>query len=103
MNDVTLRHLLDLLRKSERTGTWQYSAFLSPAEQEELLCSPEAAKYSFFFTGGQEAAERKILAAGREDNGPAQPPISVIAVMPKSEKYAEQLTHRDYLGSILGL
>ena len=102
-NEATLRHLLDLCRKSERTGTWQYSAFLSPAEQEELLRSPEAAGYLFFLTGGQEAAERKILAAGREEDGQPQPPISVIAVRPKSEKYAEQLTHRDYLGAILGL
>ena len=27
----------------------------------------------------------------------------MIAVKPKSEKYAEELTHRDYLGAILGL
>ena len=104
MSDVTLRHLLDLCRRSERTGTWQYSAFLSPAEQEELLRSPEAAGYSFFLTGGYEAAERKILAAGREaENGPPEPPVSVVAVTPKSEKYAEELSHRDYLGAILGL
>ena len=103
-NDATLRHLLDLCRKSEKTGAWQYSAFLSPAEQDGLLRCPEAAGFSFFLTGGYEAAERKILAAGNEEeNGPAEPPVSVIAVSPKSEKYAEELTHRDYLGAILGL
>ena len=103
-NDATLSHLLDLCRRSEKTGTWQYSAFLSPAEQEDLLRSPKAAAYPFFLTGGNEAAERKILAAGREEEaGPADPPISVIAVNPKSTKYAEELTHRDYLGAILGL
>ena len=104
MSDVTLRHLLDLCRRSEKTGTWQYSAFLSPAEQEELLRSPETAGYSFFLTGGYEAAERKILAAGtEEESGPAEPPVSVVAVTPRSEKYAEELSHRDYLGAILGL
>ena len=103
-NDATLRHLLDLCRKCEKTGTWQYSAFLSPAEQDDLLRCPEAAGFSFFLTGGYEAAERKILAAGNEEeNGQAAPPVSVIAVSPKSEKYAEELTHRDYLGAILGL
>ena len=30
-------------------------------------------------------------------------PACVIAVRPKSEKYAEDLSHRDYLGAILGL
>ena len=103
-NDVMIRHLQDLCRKSEKTGTWQYSAFLSPAEQDDWLCSREAADFSFFLTGGYENAERKILAAGsEEDMGPAKPPVTVVAVRPKSAKYAEELTHRDYLGAILGL
>ena len=103
-NDATLRHLLDLCLRSEKTGIWQYSGFLSPAEQEELLRCPESAGCPFFLTGGYEAAERKILAAGREEEaGPPDPPVSMIAVTPKSEKFAEELTHRDYLGAILGL
>ena len=103
-NDVMLRHLLDLCRRNERTGLWQYSAFLSPAEQDDLLRSPEASGYSFLLTGGYEGAERRILAAGSEaESGPPEVPLSVIAVRPKSDKYAEDLTHRDFLGSALGL
>ena len=103
-NDVTLRHLLDLCRKSEKTGTWQYSGFLSPAEQDDLLTSREAAGFPYFLDGGYENAERKILAAGNEEEaGPPDLPVRVIAVRPKSDKYAEDLTHRDYLGAILGL
>lgn len=103
-NDVMLRHLQDLCRKSERAGTWQYSAFLSLAEQDDWIRSREAAGFSFFLTGGYENAERKILAAGSEEEmGPAEPPVTVVAVHPKSVKYAEELTHRDYLGAILGL
>ena len=103
-NDVTLRHLLDLCRKSEKTGTWQYSGFLSPAEQDDLLTSREAAGFPYFLDGGYENAERKILAAGNEEEaGPPDLPVRVIAVRPKSDKYAEALTHRDYLGAILGL
>ena len=103
-NDVMLRHLLDLCRKSEKAGSWQYSGFLSPAEQDDLLRSRDAAAFSFFLTGGYENAERKILAAGNEEEfGRAEPPLTVIEVRPKSEKYAEELSHRDYLGAILGL
>ena len=103
-NDAMLRHLLDLCRKSEKTGLWQYSGFLTPAEQDDLLSCAEAAGYSFFLTGGYEGAERKILAAGDEaEMGPPEAPLSVIAVAPKSDKFAEELTHRDYLGAILGL
>ena len=102
--EVTIRHLLDLCRKSERTGSWQYSAFLSPAEQDDWLGSREAAGCRYFFTGGHECAERRILVAGDEtEAGPPELPLSVIAVRPKNGKYAEKLTHRDYLGAILGL
>ena len=104
MNDAPLRHLLDLIARSERTGKWCYSGFLSQAEQEDLLRCPEAAGASYFLTGGYEDAERKILAAGNEEEaGPAEPPIRVIAVEPRSRRFAEELTHRDYLGAILGL
>ena len=101
---MMLRHLLDLCRKSEKTGSWQYSGFLSPAEQDDLLMSREAAGFSFQLLGGYTQAERKILAAGNEEEmGPPEPPICVVAVVPKSEKFAEELSHRDYLGAILGL
>ena len=103
-DEVMLRHLLDLFRKSEKTGIWLYSGFLSPAEQQDLLCSREAAAFSFRLCGGYENAERKILAAGDEtESGPPEPPVSVIAVNPRSARFAEELTHRDYLGAVLGL
>lgn len=103
-NDVTLRHLLDLCRKSEKTGRWQYSGFLSLAEQDDLLRDREAAGFPFRLCGGYEQAERKILAAGDEaEMGPPEPPVQVVAAAPKSDKYAEDLTHRDYLGAVLGL
>ena len=102
--DVKTRHLLDLLRKSEKTASWQYSSFLSPAEQEDLLRDPEAMRFPFILTGGYENAERKILSAGDEESfGPPDPPSRVIAVAPKSSRFAEDLTHRDYLGTVLGL
>ncbi len=102
--DPVIRHLLDLCRKSDRTGIPQYSGFLSTAEQDDFLHCTETAGMPFFFTGGYETAERRILAAGHtEQDENADIPISVISVTPISEKYAEELTHRDYLGSILGL
>ena len=99
------RHLLDLCRKSDRTGAWMYSGFLSPAEQEDFIRCPDAARFDWRFDGGYETAERKILAAGNEDapGCPPDPPIRVISVRPASRKFAENLTHRDYLGAVLNL
>ena len=99
------RHLLDLCRRSDRTLSWVYSGFLTPAEQENFIRCPEAARFDWCFAGGYEAAERKLLAAGNESltGCPPDPPIRVIAVAPVSAKYAENLSHRDYLGAILSL
>ena len=99
------RHLLDLCVRSERTGAWVYSGFLTPAEQEDFLRCPESARYDFTFEGGYEAAERKLLVAGSAGAAgyPPDPPVSVIAVKPASQKFAEDLSHRDYLGAILNL
>ena len=103
--DEMNRHLLDLCRRSDRIGDWAFSGFLSPAEQADFLRCPEVGGYSFSFHGGYEAAERKIMIAGSEAQigYPAAPPICVIAVEPVSVKFAEDLTHRDYLGAILNL
>ena len=103
-NETAVRHLLDLCRKNDRTGIWQYSGFLTPAEQDDFLRCPEAARFSFRMAGGHEAAERRILAVGDEEiSGEPDLPIRVVEIRAKSEKYAEELTHRDYLGAILGL
>ena len=103
-NDAVLRHLLDLCRKGEKTGCWQYSAFLTPAEQDDLLRSPDAAGYSFRFLGGYEDAERRILAAGDEEAaGKPVIPVRLVRAEPRSVKFAENLSHRDYLGALLAL
>ena len=98
-------HLLDLCVRSERAGIWSYSGFLSLAEQDDFIRCPESALYKYSFDGGYEAAERKLLVAGSTDavGYPSDPPVSVIAVKPASSKFAEDLSHRDYLGAILNL
>ena len=104
-SDLVIRHLMDLCRKSEKISAWQYSGFLSPAEQDAFLRQPEAGRFSFQFLGGYDGAERRILAAGDEAyfGFPAEAPIAVVEVAPLSLKFAEDLTHRDFLGAILGL
>lgn len=100
-----LRHLQDLCRKADTVGQWQYSGFLTPAEQQEMIRFGRNSGLAFSFDGGYPGAERRILLAGREDlmGYPPEPPLAALRVQPLSEKYAEDLTHPDYLGAILGL
>ena len=104
-SDPLLRHLEDLCRQADARGMWRYSGFLSPAEQEDFRRSSSFPADLVHFWGGYESAERRLLGAGSEALFDVPPtwPVSVVRVSPLSPKFAEPLTHRDYLGSILGL
>jgi len=103
---IETRHLLDLRERAERYGTYTFSGFLSLAEQDELLraAGPGPGAYLKLY-GGFEGAERKIAVFGSEkDFGfPPEYPVRAVRIDPVSEKYGEDLSHRDYLGAILAL
>ena len=105
MMNETLRHLTDLYRRAEKQNMYTYSGFLSPAEQAAFLAAAPRGGISYAFEGGAPAAERRILIFGSENDFgfPPEPTLTVLAVRPVSEKFAETLTHRDYLGAVLGL
>lgn len=55
-------------------------------------------------TGGNNYAERKIaIFSPMEIYYQEEIPVSIIKIAPKNSKYADNLTHRDYLGAILNL
>ncbi len=92
----------ELYNRSQNRGIYCYSEFLNLHEQT-VLCNEM--KYGYTLYGGYEESERKIAVFGTEDDFgyPAQPPIKIIRVSPLSEKFSDDLTHRDFLGSVLGL
>ena len=82
---------------------YTYSRFLTLAEQDTLLGMTFPISVSL--DGGYDGAERRIAVFGSEDDlgYAAEPPLAFIEIAPVSEKFAEPLTHRDHLGSVLGL
>ena len=73
------------------------------AEQDILLGMRDLAP--FFLYGGYDGAERRIACFGSEDEFgfASEPPCVCIAVEPLSLKFAEKLTHRDFLGALMSL
>ncbi len=92
----------ELFNRSKNRGIYFYSDFLNTYEQTILYSE---IKYGYTLYGGYEDAERKIACFGDErDMGyPPAPPISIICIEPLSAKFSDQLTHRDFLGSLIGL
>lgn len=81
-----------------------YSDFMNLNEQtifHSLVKEFPPVRYRL--TGGYEPSERKIVcflpSYWEEDS----PPISVIKIMPLNQKFADSLTHRDYLGAVMNL
>ncbi|MGN0355452.1 MAG: RNA-binding protein [Muricoprocola sp.] len=102
------KRLSDLAVRADRKNIVLYSDFLN---LNELNIFHSCAKdLSFIKTrtfGGYEMAERQIIAFIPDalfcEPGNDDYPIRVLRIEPSSKKYAEELTHRDYLGTILGL
>ncbi len=93
----------DLAKRSFSRGCWEFSEFLTLYEQDILLSIPLDVPMSLH--GGFPTAERKIAAFGSEDfcGWAEEVPIVCIKVAPLMQKFADPLTHRDFLGSILSL
>ncbi len=87
----------ELYDRGETRSCAVYSDFLTLAEQDVLLSTVPSAE----LWGGYPAAERKLACFG-EAYG-AEPPCVWLKIEPRQQKFADKLTHRDFLGSILGL
>ncbi len=99
------RRLLDLAQTAYKRGIVTYSDFLNLNELN--IFQGIRPKLSYLVTdcfGGYELAERQI-AAFIPDALVFCPeyPIVCLKLSPLQEKFAEKLTHRDYLGAVLNL
>jgi RNA-binding protein YlmH len=96
----------ELARRAFIRESYAYSEFLTLAEQDVLTKMAFAPGLApFALEGGYPAAERKVACFGDErKNGYAQePPIVCVAVSPVHQKFADTLTHRDFLGALMAL
>ena len=104
MDTVFLNRLRDLSEKSDKNSRFTFTEFLSLDEQSALK-SIECDLCPFTLFGGCVGCERvvarfgNVLEFGYEENFP----ITVIKIQPKLKKFADELTHRDFLGAIMNL
>lgn len=100
------RRLKDLADKSFRQNIYTFSSFLGLAELEIYY---RMEKELFFahpaLFGGDEEAERKMVRFGSpEEFGYEETyPITCLHVKPLLAKFADKLSHRDFLGALMNL
>ena len=106
-DDALLARMLDKYELWQRDGRMQYTRFLT--ERDRLCCVPvlrELGADEAFFWGGYDEAERTalILPARWQDaeslKRSEESPVAVIRALWKS---GADLSHRDFLGALMGL
>ena len=98
--DILEKRFIELAERAEERCYITFSDFLNMEEKSLLESLKLNTPYCFF--GGYDTAERCVAAFGFgcED---AAFPVSIIKAEPVSHKFADKLTHRDFLGSLMGL
>lgn len=91
---------------SERTQTrsiYTASEFMTLSEQSVAL-EPEL-PCKMRLVGGYDEAERRLAFFGSlaELGWEETPPISIVEAQPLNPKFADELSHRDYLGALMSL
>ncbi len=103
-NDLALRRrFTELADRAETRRQLIFSDFLNINEQSILQSTRLQTKYMLF--GGYTNAERKVACFGTADAEEVaeNAPFMLLKVSPAVQKFADALTHRDFLGSILAL
>lgn len=103
-NDTELlkKRFQELSSRADARGICVFSEFLNLYEQSLLKCEIRG---GYELIGGHENPERCVacfLPYG-EKLYEAESPIQIVKISPRSKKFADDLTHRDFLGSVLGL
>ncbi|MCQ2529860.1 MAG: YlmH/Sll1252 family protein [Lachnospiraceae bacterium] len=104
--EFLIKRIYDLADTSLSRQTYTYTNFLSPLEQDYFLsCSSDFSSVGCQLWGGASSCLRKLIIFGSEDNigYPLPSPIRILHIAPKAAKFAEELSHRDYLGSLMAL
>lgn len=92
----------ELSDRAQNRDCYAYSEFLTLAEQSLLRSVRYESEVILY--GGAATAERQIACfKGMDCCYDEDPPVVCISISPLVQKFADELTHRDFLGSLIGL
>lgn len=99
------KRIEELAKRAERTGTYTYTDFMGQGDLASFLDYAQSINVPYRIYGGYDEAERGMIIFGNEEmcSYTEDPPIKLIKILPRGAKYAEKLTHRDYLGALINL
>ena len=113
MENLLGKRIVDLYKQSDRNNAFYFTDFLTPADaaeaegivRAETGAPMDAVRHMITAFGGAEGAERVMLRFGNPDlfGYEVEFPIVTVKIEPLNAKFADALTHRDYLGAMMNL
>ena len=99
----TINRYMELLKRSDAQGIYTYTEFHSP--HGAALAYRIAREPVLKLWGGMEHAQRVVIRFGNPEEllYEEEFPIKLLRVSPLQKKFSDDLTHRDFLGSVIGL
>lgn len=107
--ELTEKRLAELAGRAFHNNYYTYTPFLGLAELSILDTAKRTRKemsgVKVYLYGGADGCERVVAAFGDEEAFGYSPEFSIIClkIEPVMQKFADKLTHRDFLGSIMNL
>ena len=97
-----IKRARELEERSLARGIYTRTAFLTEGEQAVLA---ECRSLHYTLVGGYEEAERRLALFGSEEElyYPWESEIVLLKIEPKDQKFADDLSHRDFTGALLNL
>ena len=96
----------ELAEKSFQQGIFTFTGFLGLGDQDVFWKEEAKLRYAgYSLSGGCTAADRVMVRFGNpEELGYEAPfPIVCIHICPPAQKFADELSHRDFLGALMNL
>lgn len=104
--DLIKHKLLDTANQAYKNNTFTFTNFLSMSELSIFYSMRQQLSFiDFEVFGGNDICERCVLKFGNKDilGYDIDYPIDTIKICPMTPKFAENLSHRDYLGALMNL
>lgn len=102
-DEFFINRINELANKAYFSNIITYTDFLNPIVISNFLNSKISIKCNYLITGGVQNCERKIIIFSNEDDLVKYSPINCVRISPKDYKFADNLTHRDFLGALMNI
>lgn len=105
-DEVLRKRLSELAEKSYQSSIYTFTNFLSEAEMDTALQMERELSYAGMkLWGGMEGTQRRMIRFGDpEQLGYEEKfPVVCLVMEPLIRKFADDLTHRDFLGALMNL